>query len=152
MILALLLLLTPASGVVAPATPGNVLSVVASAQSEILLDASSLTNNDLAQGLLERHNAGVEVFILLPDSEAKRPTSYVNSLSLAGITVRLHPGEIDRGVILIDRHQLFVGPALGADLGVEALSGVAVTRAVTTFLSRFEASEPYTFTPDWRSP
>ena len=140
------------SGVVAPATPGNLLGVVSSAQSEILLDADSLTNNDLAQALLERHNAGVDVFILLPASEAKRPTSYVNSLSLAGIAVRLHPGEADQGVMLVDRDQLFIGPALGADLDVEAFSGVAVTRAVNTFLSRFEASEFYTFTPDWRSP
>jgi len=79
--------------------------LVQEAESEVLLATDALKDKDVAETL---HGAiterGLEVFILSPQENVELRANYVQSLALAGATVRF--GSVGNDFYIVDRNQV----------------------------------------------
>ena len=83
----------------------SVVSLIQEAEYEVLLATASLKEKSVAEAL---HQAvterGVDVFVLSPKENVELRANYVQSLALAGATVRF--GSVGSGFYIIDRQHV----------------------------------------------
>lgn len=83
-------------------TPTAVAKLIDAAQNEILLQATTLQQHDIADALRRAVvQRGVAVFVLVSPRGANEPASYTQGLALAGAHVRV--ATVTTNVMIIDR-------------------------------------------------
>jgi phosphatidylserine/phosphatidylglycerophosphate/cardiolipin synthase-like enzyme len=89
-----------------------ILEQIAKAEKEIIIQAYSFTDKALAQALLDKKNAGLEVKVLYDSSQSKGRGSQIKELTAAGISTkqeRKSRGLAHNKVIIIDRERVITG-------------------------------------------
>jgi phosphatidylserine/phosphatidylglycerophosphate/cardiolipin synthase-like enzyme len=89
-----------------------ILEQIAQAEKEIVVQAYSFTDKDLAQALLEKKNAGLEIKVLYDSSQSNGRGSQIKDLAAAGISTKQeHKGRglAHNKVIIIDREKVITG-------------------------------------------
>jgi len=88
-----------------------IVTEIRQARQQILIQAYSFTSPIIANALVEAHNRGVSVILILDKSQQNDPSSAANYLAQAGITTLIDAAHAvaHNKIILIDGHTIITG-------------------------------------------